>query len=407
MRSAIKKKKRAHDARNGKEKVFCVESSNIHGGKKRAVCALGLANEGKRKKYAPWERGREARKIHDPDRRNTKKEGAPAADISGNKREAREKYETARTDRMATPDLVTLLRALSGAAASSERDAKVDRTTPLLEVASRWHGDPTRQAALVHKLKKRLDADPALDVNARGRKGKTALQHLVKKRCNAAARFLMERGGADPLAADDKHRTPLMIAVSGAAGEAGTGTALFVGWAIRHMRARSPESAAAVQRALDETAMPGAPGSFPSLLVMALLNEENSDALVDVLLACGASPQGAPGSTRTPLHIAVNQCKHAAVRMLLERGADPNAVSPVDGATPLLMAVIKDDARSIGMLMARGADPNARMADNVGSGKDAWRNKNAPELARLDGNSALAEGLAHWAALTAPADVTM
>ena len=58
------------------------------------------------------------------------------------------------------------------------------------------------------------------------------------------------------------------------------------------------------------------------------------------------------------LHYAVNRQHLDAAKLLVERGADVNAVSKL-GGTPLMAAVTKNRLEFITLLLAHGADPNA------------------------------------------------
>lgn len=280
-----------------------------------------------------------------------------------------------------------------------------DDTTPLLAAVSTWCHGPHRQAKLIHKMRKRLDADPAMDLDARGPSGKSALDRLIDARLNAAARFLIERG-ADPLAADAEGKSALFLAAMGVQGEEGLGTTFFLAWALDAARERSAAGAAAVERMLNEHVLPeGAADAdaSPSLLELAIVAPYDTDALVYLLLQRGASADGRPGAPRSPLHLAVNKGKTGVASMLIERGATVDAVSSIDGATPLLIAVIKEDTDMVALLLRHGADPKARMAANVGpQGDPAWVNKDACDLAHMDANHLLAETLRTWPALAAP-----
>jgi hypothetical protein len=79
------------------------------------------------------------------------------------------------------------------------------------------------------------------------------------------------------------------------------------------------------------------------------------------------------GGSRTPLHIATDWPGHfpngpAAVRVLLEAGADPNA--PVEGSwhseTPLHWAASSDDVEVLDALLDGGADIEAQGASIAG-----------------------------------------
>nr|UDO47708.1 ankyrin repeat [Pandoravirus massiliensis] len=278
-----------------------------------------------------------------------------------------------------------------------------DNTTPLLAVVTRWYRGPHLQAKLIGKIRKCLDAHPAMDLDARGTAGKTALCCLVEARHNAAARFLVERG-ADPLLSDADGHSALTLAMAGAGGQEGVGTSFFLAWALRTVRQRSQEAAATVQRMLDSHILPeGAPNAdnSPSMLEMAIVTEACSDALVELLLGCGASIDGKDGARRTPLQLAANKRRPGVVSMLLERGATVDRVSPIDGATALLIAVIREDPDSAALLLRAGADPKVRMAADVGpQGNPAWAGKDACDLAHMNANSVLAETLRTWTPLT-------
>ena len=82
---------------------------------------------------------------------------------------------------------------------------------------------------------------------------------------------------------------------------------------------------------------------------------------IDLLLDSGADVN-LPGSTgddwdATPLQHAILQRQPAAVRRLLDRGADPNRVAGPGSPTPLLLAAGDTDPAILTLLLAHGADP--------------------------------------------------
>ena len=63
-----------------------------------------------------------------------------------------------------------------------------------------------------------------------------------------------------------------------------------------------------------------------------------------------------------PVHAAAAACDRETMRMLLERGADPNARQQLD-FTPLHGAASRGDIEMAKLLLAHGADRNARGSD--------------------------------------------
>ena len=70
----------------------------------------------------------------------------------------------------------------------------------------------------------------------------------------------------------------------------------------------------------------------------------------------------------TPLCVAVDQVNNDVVRLLLQRGANPNkaengVISPIGGATPLILAALQDNREGAQLLLEHGALPNSADAD--------------------------------------------
>ena len=83
--------------------------------------------------------------------------------------------------------------------------------------------------------------------------------------------------------------------------------------------------------------------------------------MVDLLLNRGAPVDGVCGcpTSETPLWGAAVSAKHACVRRLLERGADPNAAGAA-GVTPLHAAAMRGDGELLEILLTHGADRTRR-----------------------------------------------
>jgi uncharacterized protein len=80
-------------------------------------------------------------------------------------------------------------------------------------------------------------------------------------------------------------------------------------------------------------------------------------AAMTVLLDAGANPNARDGRNRwTPLLHAIHRQGVNAVELLLQRGADPNAATP-HGVTPLMMAADDPRPAMVKLLLAHGADP--------------------------------------------------
>jgi uncharacterized protein len=76
------------------------------------------------------------------------------------------------------------------------------------------------------------------------------------------------------------------------------------------------------------------------------------------LLDAGADAARDRRTQWTPFLHAIHRRRLEAVRLLLERGADPNMRT--ESLTPLLMAATEPDAAFVRLLLSYGADPRAR-----------------------------------------------
>ncbi|WP_353646128.1 ankyrin repeat domain-containing protein [Mesorhizobium sp. WSM2239] len=80
-------------------------------------------------------------------------------------------------------------------------------------------------------------------------------------------------------------------------------------------------------------------------------------AAIAAALDAGANVNESDGLA-APLHYAINRQRLDAAKLLIERGADVNAVSKI-GGTPLMAAVAKNRFEFITLLLAHGANPNS------------------------------------------------
>lgn len=128
--------------------------------------------------------------------------------------------------------------------------------------------------------------------------------------------------------------------------------------------ADTPLTAAAARNDVTEVQRLLAAGTAPDTAgrgdVTALMwaARENAIGAMTVLLDAGANPNAIDtrGARWPTLLHAIHKQHPDAVRLLLERGANPNLDAP-GGVTPLLMAADDPDPTTITLLLARGANP--------------------------------------------------
>ena len=112
------------------------------------------------------------------------------------------------------------------------------------------------------------------------------------------------------------------------------------------------------------------------------------DDAVRLLLARGADPD-APGTgwmTGTPLNAAASARHATVVALLLEAGADPDAVQR-GGWTPLHSAAHNGDVRTVELLLSHGADPSAVDDDGRSVGDLAGESGEAATIAAIAASS--------------------
>jgi ankyrin repeat protein len=103
-------------------------------------------------------------------------------------------------------------------------------------------------------------------------------------------------------------------------------------------------------------------GGFTPLLFAARQGDIESGR---ILLGAGASANELAANGASALVVAAHSGEGAFAKLLLERGADPNAAAA--GYTALHAAVLRGDAELVKALLARGADPNAAIAKGTPS----------------------------------------
>lgn len=103
----------------------------------------------------------------------------------------------------------------------------------------------------------------------------------------------------------------------------------------------------------------------PSPLQMAVEMSSGDPKIAKLLVAAGADVKSVDGGYSV-LNIAAQDATADEVRMLLERGADPNHVEP-SGATPIYWAALNCDVEKVRVLLKYGADPKVK----TGAGEDA------------------------------------
>ena len=169
----------------------------------------------------------------------------------------------------------------------------------------------------------------------------------------ATARFLLDRGasatGADSAGYTPLHGAALAVAWAGRTGDKGktgadrrTPALLSVGRADGKASTFSPDEALeVVRRLLDAGADPNQQTLYPT-------PGPAGDVRINPV---------PPGSSA--FHIAANSGSLALVKMLADRGADPNLVRK-DGHTPFSVAVVAVDLPVVEEMVARGADLSAR-----------------------------------------------
>jgi ankyrin repeat protein/tetratricopeptide (TPR) repeat protein len=190
--------------------------------------------------------------------------------------------------------------------------------TPLITAAENGH------KAMVELLLER-----GADINAKDKRGMTALHLAAQHGFQAVVEALIAHK-ADVNALDDGRRTPLAVAAA-------------------------YKRASVVQQLLQAGANPNLVDGYGATCLADAAGNGSPES-VKVLLAAGANPNAEGNNGRTPLSFAAEKGSAETVKMLLDGKGDPNG-----GRTdqPLLAAVHAQDTNTAALLLQAGANPNA------------------------------------------------
>lgn len=210
--------------------------------------------------------------------------------------------------------------------------------TPLLYAVKEGHTDIVR--LLLEK-----EADP----NCKDIKHRTPLLYAVKEGYTNIVRLLLDKG-ADPNCKDDNHRTPLLYAV-----KEGYPTTIMKELLTRRaeMNCRDHNYRTPWLHATNNGYLP----TIRNLRQQSLLEDNNTlniipnrryEAIIKLLLERGADPNYEDMNCRTALSFAAENGYGTVVKALLERGASPNAY--------FLYAAEKGNGAAVKLLLKEGAD---------------------------------------------------
>jgi ankyrin repeat protein len=181
--------------------------------------------------------------------------------------------------------------------------------------------DLTRLAAMLNER-----ADP----NVKDARGVTPLMQAAIVGSPDAMKLLLDNG-ADPNAANNSGSTALMFSVT-------------------DMRK--------VRLLLDRGANANAASKFGrSALLLSAMSDRSAD-IVRLLIAKGADVKASDGFKTTVLHAAAQGNDTETIRQLLDAGLDPNAVN-LAGFTPLMTIASNGNLSAVKLLLVKGANVNA------------------------------------------------
>lgn len=188
------------------------------------------------------------------------------------------------------------------------------------------------------------DDPPSLDINAQTQSRLTAL-HIAAANCSIDLVKILIKSGADPKVFDYDGRAPIHLAAS--AGKRGLDVLRFL---LQPVAGRSKVDVDLAD--------------FNGHTPLHYATESSDEAAVRLLLNCGADTNVPSAKGATPLYLAVTSGNEEIVRCLIEYGAEISTKTNGDGdVTSLHAAVLGGHDEIVKILLAAGADVNAADAD--------------------------------------------
>jgi ankyrin repeat protein len=180
------------------------------------------------------------------------------------------------------------------------------------------------------------------DIKAGDEPGGNTPLHLAAQYGHVGVATVLVAAGADVNAGNKRDRTPLHDAVSGLAGTSDLEGRVEI---VKLLLSRGAKVDAR-ERGSGRTPLDEAAASSS--------DRANSERMTGLLLASGASVENADPQRPAALQQAAAQGNIAALRALLDEGADPNTADR--DSTALATAAYTGHAEIVALLLARGAD---------------------------------------------------